>query len=34
LSQRIYICECGNIIDRDFNSAINIALEGRRIVSA
>ena len=34
LSQRIYICECGNIIDRDFNSAINIALEGRRIVSS
>ena len=34
LSQRTYICECGNIIDRDFNSAINIALEGRRIVSA
>lgn len=24
LSDRIYICECGNIIDRDLNAAINL----------
>ena len=34
LSQRIYICEYGNIIGRDYNSALNIANEGIRILSA
>ena len=24
LSDRIYICDCGNVIDRDFNAAINL----------
>jgi len=28
LSQRVYSCECGNVIDRDHNAAINIATEG------
>jgi putative transposase len=29
LSDRTYICECGNIIDRDLNAAINLAALGR-----
>lgn len=28
LSQRIYSCECGNVINRDINAAINIATKG------
>ena len=28
LSQRIYSCECGNVMDRDHNAAINIATQG------
>ncbi|KXB56910.1 hypothetical protein HMPREF1871_01040 [Gemelliphila asaccharolytica] len=28
LNERIYICECGNNIDRDINTAINIKNEG------
>jgi putative transposase len=31
LSTRIYKCECGSVIDRDINAAINIAYEGLRI---
>ena len=32
LSDRIYICpECGCVIDRDYNAAINIREEGKRI---
>ena len=31
LSDRIYRCECGNIIDRDENAAINIRLEAMRL---
>lgn len=34
LSQRIYACECGIFLDRDFNSAINIEVEGKRILLA
>lgn len=34
LSERIYICECGNRMDRDVNAAINIREEGKRIISA
>ena len=28
LSQRTYICDCGNKMDRDHNAAINIAIQG------
>jgi putative transposase len=28
LSQRVFSCECGNVIDRDHNAAINIATKG------
>ena len=28
LSMRLYSCECGNVIDRDHNAAINIATQG------
>ena len=31
LSQRVYSCECGNIIDRDLNAALNICIEGMKI---
>lgn len=31
LSDRTYLCECGNNIDRDNNAAINIRQEGYRI---
>ena len=32
LSDRIYICpECGCVIDRDYNAAVNIREEGKRI---
>ncbi len=33
LGERIYICECGNRMDRDVNAAVNIREEGRRILS-
>jgi len=32
LSDRIYVCECGNIRDRDENAAINIKHEGLRLL--
>lgn len=32
LSDRTYICECGAILDRDINAAINIKREGMRIL--
>ena len=32
LSDRIYICpECGCVIDRDYNAAVNIREEGKQI---
>lgn len=31
LKDRIYTCECGNVMDRDLNAAINIKKEGYRI---
>ncbi|MGN0413606.1 MAG: RNA-guided endonuclease InsQ/TnpB family protein, partial [Lachnospiraceae bacterium] len=34
LSERIYICECGNVMDRDKNAAVNIREEARRMLSA
>lgn len=32
LSDRIYVCDCGAILDRDINAAINIKREGMRIL--
>ncbi|MBR4471517.1 MAG: transposase [Erysipelotrichaceae bacterium] len=32
LSQRVYSCGCGIFIDRDYNSAINITHEGKRLL--
>ena len=34
LSERVYRCNCGNIMDRDKNAAINIREEARRILIA
>lgn len=34
LSERTYRCECGIVIDRDINAAINIREEGIRMLSA
>lgn len=34
LSDRVYICPCGNVMDRDINAAVNIRDEGRRIIGA
>ncbi len=31
LTERIYLCECGNEVDRDYNAAVNIKNEGYRI---
>ena len=31
LSERVYICECGNRLDRDVNAAVNIREEGKRL---
>ena len=33
LFTRIYTCECGNKMDRDINAAINIAIEGFRLIT-
>ena len=32
LDERIYLCECGNRMDRDVNAAVNIREEGRRVL--
>lgn len=32
LSERVYKCECGNMMDRDQNAAINIRQEGISIL--
>lgn len=32
MSDRIYRCSCGNVMDRDLNAAINIREEGKRIL--
>lgn len=34
LSEREYVCECGNRMDRDVNAAINIREEGKRLLCA
>ncbi|WP_155237022.1 zinc ribbon domain-containing protein, partial [Heyndrickxia coagulans] len=31
LSERVYKCSCGFVLDRDHNSAINIKNEGLRL---
>ena len=33
LADRVYKCECGNVLDRDLNAAINIKREGLRLLS-
>lgn len=33
LSDRIYHCECGNVIDRDYQAALNLAEYGKKINS-
>lgn len=33
LSERIYQCSCGFVLDRDYNSAINIKKEGLRLLA-
>lgn len=32
LSDRVYECECGMVMDRDLNASINILLEGRKSI--
>ncbi|MDY5020883.1 MAG: zinc ribbon domain-containing protein [Blautia sp.] len=34
LSERVYHCGCGMVMDRDLNAAINIREEGKRILTA
>jgi putative transposase len=34
LSDRKYICSCGNVMDRDVNAAINLREEARKRISA
>lgn len=34
LSEREYICECGNQMDRDVNAAVNLREEARRLLCA
>ena len=33
LSDRVYECECGNRMNRDYNAALNIRDEGKRIIA-
>ena len=33
LSERVYKCSCGLVLDRDHNSAINIKNEGLRLLT-
>lgn len=34
LSERTYICSCGNVMDRDVNAAINLREEAKRLLCA
>ena len=33
LSDRVYRCECGNMIDRDFQASINLKTYGEKFAS-
>ncbi|WP_156793283.1 zinc ribbon domain-containing protein, partial [Fictibacillus macauensis] len=33
LSDRVYSCSCGSVMDRDYNAAINIKNEGIRLLA-
>ena len=33
LSDRIYICECGNEIDRDYNASVNLMKYGEQLIA-
>ena len=33
LSERIYRCECGNVMDRDFQASVNLRVYGEQFVS-
>jgi putative transposase len=33
LSDRIYKCECGNIIDRDYQASLNLKKYGENVIS-
>lgn len=32
LSERIYKCECGNVIDRDFQASLNLKMYGENVL--
>ncbi len=32
LSDRIYKCECGNVIDRDFQASLNLKIYGENVL--
>ena len=34
LSDRIYICECGNVIDRDYQASINLKKYGEKVLES
>ena len=34
LSDRIYKCECGNVIDRDYQAALNLKRYGENVLQS